>query len=89
MPNLLPNFAKLVKKFIDEHENIELKSLAYKGKELDLVEIKKLATLPSYDQAISQLMSVMQAPIQKFLATVNAVPTKFVRTLVAVKQSKN
>ena len=83
------DFAKLVKKFIDEHENIELKSLAYKGKELDLVEIKKLATLPTYDQAISQLMSVMQAPIQKFLATVNAVPTKFVRTLVAVKQSKN
>ena len=83
------DFAKLVKKFIDEHENIELKSLAYKGKELDLVEIKKLATLPTYDEAISQLMSVMQAPIQKFLATVNAVPTKVVRTLVAVKQSKN
>ena len=83
------DFAKLVKKFIDEHENIELKSLAYKGKELDLIEIKKLAALPTYDQAISQLMSVMQAPIQKFLATVNAVPTKFVRTLVAVKQSKN
>ena len=36
------DFAKLIKKFIDEHENIELKSLAYKGKELDLAEIRKL-----------------------------------------------
>ena len=35
-------FAKLVKKFIDDNENIELKSLAYKGKELDLKEINWL-----------------------------------------------
>ena len=82
-------FAKLVKNFIDEHENIELKSLAYKGNELNLVEIKKLASLPTYEEAISQLMSVMQAPIQKLMATMNAVPTKMVRTLDAVKQSKN
>ena len=82
-------FAKLVKNFIDEHENIELKSLAYKGNELNLVEIKKLASLPTYEEAISQLMSVMQAPIQKLMATMNAVPTKIVRTLDAVKQSKN
>ena len=82
-------FAKLVKNFIDEHENIELKSLAYKGNELNLVEIKKLASLPTYEEAISQLMSVMQAPIQKLMATMNAVPAKMVRTLDAVKQSKN
>ena len=82
-------FAKLVKNFIDEHKNIELKSLAYKGNELDLVEIKKLASLPTYEEAISRLMSVMQAPIQKLMATVNAVPAKMVRTLDAVKQSKN
>ena len=82
-------FAKLVKSFIDDHENIELKSLAYKGKELDLSEIKKLASLPTYEEAISMLMSVMQAPIQKLMSTMNEVPTKMVRTLDAVKQSKN
>ena len=83
------DFAKLVKKFIDDHETIELKSLAYKGKELELSEIKKLASLPSREQALAQLMSVMQAPIQKLLSTMNAVPSKMVRTLDAVKQSKN
>ena len=82
-------FAKLVKDFIDNHENIELKSLAYKGNELDLTEIKKLASLPTYDEAISMLMSIMQAPIQKLMATMVAVPTKMVRTLDAVKGSKN
>ena len=83
------DFAKLVKKFIDENENIELRSLAYKGKELDLAEIKKLASLPSYEQAIAMLMSVIQAPIQKLVSTMNAVPTKIVRTVDAIKQSKN
>jgi len=56
---------------------------------LDVSEVKKLASLPSYDEAISMLMSVMQAPIQKLLATMNAVPTKVVRTFEAIKQSKN
>ena len=79
----------MVKNFIDDHENIELKSLAYKGKELDLVEIKKLAALPTYDEAISMLMSIIQAPVQKLMATMVAVPTKVVRTLDAVKESKN
>jgi len=82
-------FAKLVKKFIDNNENIELKSLAYMGKELDLSEIKKLASLPTYEEAISMLMSIMQAPVQKLMATMTAVPTKMVRTLDAVKGTKN
>ncbi|MEC9205861.1 MAG: 50S ribosomal protein L10 [Pseudomonadota bacterium] len=85
----LGDFAKLIKKFIDKHESIEIKSLAYRGSELDVSEIKKLASLPSYDEAISMLMSVMQAPVQKLLATINAIPTKIVRTLDAIKQSKN
>ena len=85
----LSGFAKLIKKFVDDHENITIKSLSYKGNELDVSEVKKLASLPSYDEAISMLMSVMQAPIQKLLSTMNAVPSKMVRTLDAVKQSKN
>ncbi len=87
--NDLGEFAKLIKKFVDDHENIAIKSLSYKGNELDVSEVKKLASLPSYDEAISMLMSVMQAPIQKLLATMNAVPTKVVRTFEAIKQSKN
>ena len=82
-------FAKLIKTFIDNNKNIELKSLAYKGEELDISEIKKLASLPTYDEAIAMLMSVMQAPLQKLMATMNAVPTKIVRTLDAIKQSKD
>ena len=85
----LSGFAKLIKKFVDDHENITIKSLSYKGNELDVSEVKILAYLPSYDVAISMLMSVMQARIQKLMATMNAVPTIVVRTFEAIKQSKN
>ena len=54
-----------------------------------LSEFKKLALLPTYDEAIAMLMSVIQAPLQKLMATMNAVPTKIVRTLDAIKQSKD
>tara|TARA_B100000287_G_C20369017_1_gene676938 strand:- start:214 stop:735 length:522 start_codon:yes stop_codon:yes gene_type:complete len=82
-------FAKIIKKFIDNNEKIEIKSLAYKGNELDVSEIKKLASLPTYEEAIAKLLSVMQAPIQKLLVTLDAIPTKIVRTLDALKESKN
>jgi large subunit ribosomal protein L10 len=44
--------------------------------------------MPTYEQAISQLMSVMKAPVQKLAATINEVPGKLVRTLAAVRDAK-
>jgi len=44
--------------------------------------------MPTYDQAISQLMSVMQAPVAKLAQTLNEVPGKLVRTVAAVRDAK-
>ncbi len=44
--------------------------------------------MATYDQAISMLMSVMQAPIQKLAQTMNEVPGKLVRTVAAVRDAK-
>ena len=48
-----------------------------------------LAKLPTKDQAISMLMSVMQAPVSKLVRTINEVPTKMVRVLAAIKDQKD
>ena len=82
-------FAKSIKDFIDKHENLKPRAINYQGKDLDVNELKKLASLPTYEEAISKLLSVMQAPIQKLMGTMNAVPSKLVRTIDAVKASKN
>ena len=51
-------------------------------------DIDKLAKLPTRDQAISMLMSVMLAPTEKFVRTLNEVPGKLVRTVAAIRDQK-
>ena len=82
-------FAKSIKEFIDKHENLKPKAINYQGQDLDISELKKLASLPTYEEAISKLLSVMQGRIQKLMGTMKAVPNKLVRTIDAVKASKN
>ena len=55
---------------------------------LDAAQVSALGKLPSREVLLSQLLSVMNAPIGKFVRTINEVPAKFVRTLAAVAQSK-
>ena len=82
-------FAKSIKEFIDKHENLKPRAINYQGQDLDISELKKLASLPTYEEAISKLLSVMQGPIQKLMGTMQAIPSKLVRTVDAVKASKN
>ena len=82
-------FAKSIKDFIDKHENLKPKAINYLGQDLDISELKKLASLPTYEEAIAKLLSVMQGPIQKLMGTMKAVPNKLVRTIDAVRVSKN
>ena len=82
-------FAKSIKEFIDNHENLKPKAINYQVQDLDISELKKLASLPTYEEAISKLLSVMQGPIKKLMGTMQAVPGKLVRTIDAVKASKN
>jgi large subunit ribosomal protein L10 len=50
--------------------------------------LETLAKMPTYDQAISMLMAVMKAPVEKLARTMKEVPGKLVRTLAAIKDAK-
>ena len=80
--------ARVVKDFAKEHEKLVVKVLAVGGEALAASEIDRLASLPTRDQAISMLMAVMRAPLDKFARTVNEVPGKLVRTVAAVRDAK-
>jgi large subunit ribosomal protein L10 len=62
--------------------------LSIGGKLLPPSELETLAKMPTYDQAISMLMAVMKAPVEKLARTMKEVPGKLVRTLAAVKDAK-
>ena len=80
--------ARVIKDFAGKNGNLVVKLVAFNGELLDPSEIKRLASLPTRDQAISLLMAVMKAPVEKLTRTLNEVPGKLVRTVAAVRDSK-
>ena len=80
--------ARVIKDFAGKNKNLVVKLVAFNGELLDPSEIKRLASLPTRDQAISLLMAVMKAPVEKLTRTINEVPGKLVRTIAAVRDSK-
>jgi len=80
--------ARLLKDFVKDHEKLKVTLVAVSGQLLGANELERLASLPTKEQAISLLMAVMKAPLDKFARTLNEVPGKFVRTLAAVRDQK-
>jgi large subunit ribosomal protein L10 len=80
--------ARLFKDFAKENDKFEVKALSISGKLLGADQLDVLAKMPTREQALSMLMSVMQAPVTKLVQTVNEVPSKLVRTLAAVRDQK-
>lgn len=80
--------ARLAEAFAKGHDRFKVKLVAIGGRLLDPSDLGTLAKMPTYDEAISQLMAVMKAPVQKLAATINEVPGKLVCTLAAIRDSK-
>lgn len=80
--------ARLFRDFAKQHDKLNITMAAIGGVTMDGKDIGKLANLPTRDEALSQLMSVMQAPVTKFVRTLNEVPGKLVRTIDAVRVAK-
>ena len=58
------------------------------GTVLDEAQIKSLGNLPSREELLAQLLSVMNGPLVGLVTAMNDVPGKFVRTLAALGQQK-
>ncbi len=81
--------ARILRNFAKDNDKLVPAFGAVGGQKLEANELSKLADLPTYDQAVSMLLSVMQAPIGKFVRTLNEVPGKLVRTVEAVRLAKD
>lgn len=65
--------ARLFKDFAKENDAFEVKALSVSGTLLGADQLDVLAKLPTRDQALSMLMSVMKAPTTKLVQTMNEV----------------
>ena len=77
-----------IKEYAKKNELLVTKVVSIGGKMFDASELGRLASLPTKEQAISQLMSVIKAPVEKFVRTLAQPHTKLVRTIAAVRDQK-
>ena len=80
--------ARLIKEFSKDEEKLVVRLVAMGAKLYEASELERLASLPTHEQAIAMLMGVMKAPIEKFVRTLAEPHTKLVRTVAAVRDSK-
>jgi len=70
--------ARLFKEFARGNDNFEVKAAAFDGELITAANIDRLATLPTYEEALARLMSTIK----------EAAAGKLVRTLAAIRDQK-
>ena len=80
--------ARVIKEFTKEGDLPGVKGILFDGHVLPGSDFKKLAEMPSKDVMLSQLISMLQSPLQKFVSTVHAPMQNVVGVLNSLKEKK-
>jgi large subunit ribosomal protein L10 len=80
--------AKVMHEFSKGNDQLVITAGALPHSVLDANGIKALASLPSREALLAKLLGTMQAPVTTFVQTLNQVPSKFVRTVAALRDQK-
>jgi len=80
--------AKILTEFSKGNDKLEIKAGVMGEKVLDVNDIKALSALPSREQLLGQLLSVINGVPTGFVRVLNAVPQNLLNVLQAVKEQK-
>ena len=80
--------ARVVKDFAKGNDKLIATLVSLGGQVLPGGELEKVASLPTREQALSMLLGVLKAPIQKLVGTLAAPASQLARTLAAVRDQK-
>ncbi|MBL8474116.1 MAG: 50S ribosomal protein L10 [Rhodocyclaceae bacterium] len=80
--------AKVLSDFAKTNDKLVIKAGSLANYVMDASGVKALATMPSKEELLARLLGTMQAPIAQFVRTLNEVPSRFARTLAAVRDAK-
>jgi large subunit ribosomal protein L10 len=79
--------ARIVRDFAKDNDKLVTTAIAIGGKLIPAGDLKLVASMPTLDEARSQLLSVMQAPQTKLVRTLAEPAGQFVRVLAAYRDS--
>lgn len=80
--------AKVIHEFAKGKETFTIKGGAMPNAVMGPKEVGQLATMPSREELLAKLLGTMQAPVATFVRTLNEVPSRFVRTLAAIRDKQ-
>ena len=81
--------AKVIKKFTKENDLPSVKGILFEGQFLPGEEFKKLANLPSKEESLSILVTMLKSPMQKLASTLNAPMQSLAGVLNNLKEKKS
>ena len=79
---------RLIKDFSKANEKLKTRIVSIGGQMYPATHIDRLASLPTREQALSMLLGVMKAPIEKFVRTINEPASMVARVVAAVRDQK-
>lgn len=80
--------ARLVRDFAKDNKLLEIQALSFGLSLLPGKQLEQVANLPTRDEAIALLMSVMKAPVSKFVRTLAEPYAQCVRAVAAIGQKQ-
>jgi len=81
--------AKVIKEFTKENELPSVKGILFDGEIMPGEDFKRLANLPSKEELLSKLVSMLNNPLQKLVSTLNAPLQNVVGALNNLKEQKS
>jgi large subunit ribosomal protein L10 len=79
---------RLIKDFAKANEKLKTRLIAVGGQMYPATHIDRLASLPTREQALSMLLGVMKAPIERLVRTLAEPAAKVARAVAAVRDQK-
>jgi large subunit ribosomal protein L10 len=81
--------AKILKVFKKTHEKPTVKGIIFEGEVLQGDEFNRIATLPSREESLTQLVAMFISPLTMFVNTLNASMSELVGVLRSLKEKKS
>lgn len=80
--------ARVITDFRDKNGVMQVTAVSLGGELLPAAQVERLAKLPTYDEAVAQLMRAMRAPIEGLARTAREPAAKASRSVAAVRDQK-
>jgi large subunit ribosomal protein L10 len=80
--------ARVVKDFAKANDKLVATLVSLGGQVMPGKDLEKVASLPTREQALSMLLGVLKAPIEKFVRTLAEPQAKLARTFAALRDQK-